>query len=105
MIHRARSSAGCMRDSVTVPITSAMRMAVQLRQGAGDASGTVCRTGGCQEHHLLELEKGEKGLGDGSCSYGLSNGEDIYMSDWNGTIIEPTGVSYKFIIQMFNLFI
>ncbi|CAG8595706.1 4671_t:CDS:2, partial [Gigaspora rosea] len=38
---------------------------------------------------LEELEKGEKGIGDGTCSYGLSNGDDIYMSDWNGTIIGP----------------
>jgi len=40
---------------------------------------------------LEELEKGEKGIGDGSCSYGLDNSEDvdIMMSNWNGTIIGP----------------
>ncbi|KAF9294621.1 E2 ubiquitin-conjugating protein mms2 [Mortierella antarctica] len=36
---------------------------------------------------LEELEKGEKGLGDGSCSYGLADSDDITMSNWNGTII------------------
>ncbi|KAG0262191.1 E2 ubiquitin-conjugating protein mms2 [Mortierella polycephala] len=38
---------------------------------------------------LEELEKGEKGIGDGTCSYGLQDGDDILMSNWNGTILGP----------------
>lgn len=38
---------------------------------------------------LEELEKGEKGLGSESCSYGLADSDDITMSRWNATIIGP----------------
>ena len=59
---------------------------------------------------LEELEKGEKGLGAGTaflsskvalcadvrateaCSYGLSDGDDLLMSNWNGTILGPPHV-------------
>ncbi|KAK0122693.1 E2 ubiquitin-conjugating protein mms2 [Cadophora gregata f. sp. sojae] len=38
---------------------------------------------------LEELEKGEKGLGAEACSYGLVDGDDLLMSNWNGTILGP----------------
>jgi hypothetical protein len=42
---------------------------------------------------LEELDKGEKGIGDGTVSYGMDGNDDIMMRNWTGTIIGPPNVS------------
>ena len=42
---------------------------------------------------LEELEKSEKGLGDMAISFGLADPGDTFLTDWNGGILGPAGVS------------
>lgn len=44
---------------------------------------------------LEELERGEKGIGDGTVSYGMDDADDIFMQSWTGTIIGPPNVCFK----------
>ncbi|GAA0155019.1 ubiquitin-protein ligase [Lithospermum erythrorhizon] len=51
---------------------------------------------------LEELERGEKGIGDGSVSYGMDDADDLYMRSWTGTIIGLHNVSSN--ILSYHLF-
>ncbi|KAK1354549.1 Ubiquitin-conjugating enzyme E2 variant 1C [Heracleum sosnowskyi] len=53
---------------------------------------------------LEELEHGEKGIGDGSVSYGMDDGDDIYMRSWTGTIIGPHNTVHDGRIYTLKLF-
>jgi ubiquitin-conjugating enzyme E2 variant len=70
---------------------------------------------------LEELEKGEKGLGAGkhrtpndlhasrlngnteACSYGLAEGDDLLMSNWNGTILGPPHASLPIFSPLYQI--
>lgn len=52
---------------------------------------------------LEELEKGEKGLGAESISYGLTNQDDITMTYWNGIILGPPHLNHENRIYSLNI--
>jgi ubiquitin-conjugating enzyme E2 variant len=53
---------------------------------------------------LEELERGEKGIGDGTVSYGMDDGDDLFMRSWTGTIIGPNHSVHEGRIYTVKLF-
>lgn len=53
---------------------------------------------------LEELEKGEKGIGDGTVSYGMDDSDDLLMKNWRGTIIGPSNTVHDSRIYTLKLY-